>query len=618
MQLFVLISTTGLSQSSGENAKLLEAFNAQNALELDKSRALFMAVVSDTMATKEEQCKALRQLAVQDWKFYKNYERAIQRLVQADSIGVYRSETWLKIHHIEEEAGHYTRALNAAKKATFLSEALSDKTLARYRYCRTIFKQAIHQHKTGIVDKQRLIEGRAILQEIVRINPTHTNAAELLLGISLLLADGDTAWNSWLWYFRFSSLEAVSDYLQPSATTLHAILTSWQNRSLTQTEKTVLIKGLAASRFYHFIKIIGQELENPDKEVADILRYVAYIEEVKVRTQEYYRMMAIQEGNSSDYFNFLTSRSRTLFEELKVSDKAENRFTFDNFRRFVTARFGTVLFVGQTSSSEVTSLIMGQTINKRIRTIEQYSHTADFEFTELDMMISNGYPSWFWEDRGAGGFAVPGGFVRVNTIYKYLGISAWELITDPVKRAKIERRIQQNVVASTLATDRNSILTGLTTKLELDALDNIYNRLVTSGYKGVDLQLKFIEHYDLYRDNATIFAHEGRHSLDKLLLKDTYYTLDSATIEYRARLSQIVFSEAPKLELANMVDATGTRGSAKANAMIVAVAEDWIKTNTDSIKNYDHNKQPIANLYLLTDTQIKSIYRNVDPFYIKE
>jgi len=52
--------------------------------------------------------------------------------------------------------------------------------------------------------------------------------------------------------------------------------------------------------------------------------------------------------------------------------------------------------------------------------------------------------------------------------------------------------------------------------------------------------------------------------------------------------------------------------------MIVEVAEKWIKANTPQITGYDKNKLPIAQLYLLTNDQIKSIYRNVDPFYKKE
>ncbi|MCH2196148.1 hypothetical protein [Kordia sp.] len=49
---------------------------------------------------------------------------------------------------------------------------------------------------------------------------------------------------------------------------------------------------------------------------------------------------------------------------------------------------------------------MGHIVNERKETIKLYNHENDFTFTEVDMMISNGYPSWFWEYHGAGGFAV--------------------------------------------------------------------------------------------------------------------------------------------------------------------------------------------------------------------
>ena len=104
---------------------------------------------------------------------------------------------------------------------------------------------------------------------------------------------------------------------------------------------------------------------------------------------------------------------------------------------------------------------------------------------------------------------------------------------------------------------------------------------------------------------------------DRIVLQGQYSSLGTATIEYRARLSQIVFSESPKLELANMVAGTGTTGSGMANTMIVEVAEEWIQKNTSEINRYDKSKLPIAQLYLLTNDQIKSIYRNVDPFYQK-
>ena len=228
------------------------------------------------------------------------------------------------------------------------------------------------------------------------------------------------------------------------------------------------------------------------------------------------------------------------------------------------------------------------------------------------MMVSNGYPSWFWEDRGAGGFAVEDGFLRVKQLFKSLPINAWQRITDPVKRRKIEKEIGEKLFSN--STDEKTIFSGLSQKLELDALNDLYNKLKTQGYTGIQLQLKFIEVYESYRDRATMFAHEGRHSLDKKVLKNKYRSLGATVIEYRGRLSQIVFSNEPRLELANMIDGVNTSPTGLSNKMIVDVAKEWILKNHDKIKNYDATQIPISQLYKLTNAQIIACYKAVDPF----
>ena len=155
-------------------------------------------------------------------------------------------------------------------------------------------------------------------------------------------------------------------------------------------------------------------------------------------------------------------------------------------------------------------------------------------------------------------------------MFKHLGISAWEQVTDPIKRSKAESNIQDNLFASTANSEVSAILPALAKKLELDALDALHKDLVNQGYKDVELQLKFIDAYDDLRDNATMFAHEGRHSLDRVVLGDDYRSLGAATIEYRGRLSQIAFSESPKLEVANMLNGVGTTNNGIANAIIIS------------------------------------------------
>ncbi|MEM7084911.1 MAG: hypothetical protein AAF489_01935 [Bacteroidota bacterium] len=620
---FLVFHYVGHAQSSGQNDDLLAAFNAQGSLQLKESNLLFKKVVSDTNATKEDRCRALRQLAIQDWKFYKNYETAIEKLDQAEALGAYASETWIVRNRVEVGSKNFEKALMAAKRSIELSASKADKVYATYKYCQTLLRQALYLLKANKpIDRALLLDASQRLQDILAKRPTHVHAAETLLGIALLCEDGPLALQAWLSYFRFASVESVYAYLQPVATSLQKILPKWSNSPLRMDQTISLAQSLGKSGFYNYASALVKPLrgnvslnEQQRSSVQNIMAYYDYLRDVKDFTNEHYRKTTIDAPISDDYTETLLNKSEQLFQVLMATEEKKDTFSFRNFRELVSSKYGTILMLGQTSSSNVPSLIMGQIVNERIRSVTQYGHSADFNFTELDMMISNGYPSWFWEDRGAGGFAISGGFIRVKTMFKYLGIEAWGLVTDSIKRGKHLKKINTHLTNATLDSSRNSIYLGVASKLELDALDAIYNELLLKNFEGLELQLKFIETYDSYRDNATMFAHEGRHSLDRIVLGDEYRALGTPTIEYRARLSQIAFSEAPKLELANMLNGVGNSGAGLSNKMIVEVAEDWIAKNSSKITEFDASKPPLTQLFRMTDAQIKSCYREVDPFY---
>ena len=113
-----------------------------------------------------------------------------------------------------------------------------------------------------------------------------------------------------------------------------------------------------------------------------------------------------------------------------------------------------------------------------------------------------------------------------------------------------------------------------------------------------------------------MFAHEGRHSIDRVVLGDQYRALGSKLIEYRGRLSQIAFSEYPKLELSNMLSGVSSTPTGQSNKMIIDVIENWITNNVKSISDYNTKQLPLAQVYKLTDAQIISAIQAVDPFYI--
>lgn len=616
----ILFPLYAMSQSLGNNSTLMAALKAQGSLQLEKSHALFESVVANPKASKEDRCEALRELAIQDWKVRKDYDQAKRRLLLADSLGGYRSETWLKLLRVEEESTHFSAARDAGLKAILLSVSKADKTYAQYKYANVILQEAIAQvNKGSAFDVQLVADASEMVQEVLQINPTNTEAAAILLGVSLLRNDGDTAYKAWLSYFRFSNAAQAYSYLKEPSLQLERLLVNQDIGTLTDTQKYELIIALGASRFYHYAALLVSHLTvavaTSPQEIQNIVAYATYLEDIKNFTNEYYQKSTLKEITETAFRADLSVKNEILYHQVLQSEVKKDTFSYRNFTRLIRNKFGAVFMIARTSSSNITGLLFGHIVNERIRTVEQYEHEAEFAFTELDMMVSNGYPSWFWENRGAGGFAIRGGFIRVKSMFKHLGILAWERITDQVKRQEVDESIHKNLLMSTSTSDENTILAALAKKLERDGLDALHKELLDDGYTGMELQREFIRRYDLYRDNATMFAHEGRHSLDRVVLGDEYSQLGIAVLEYRARLSQIVFSESPKLELANMVNGTGTTGAGQANKMIVDVIEKYVKTNQKEIEDFDHSKQAISQIYKLTNEQLKSCFRAVDPFY---
>ncbi len=611
--LLILINTsTTVAQNVKEDPNLQAAFQAHGALKLTEAKSYFETVAQNREASKKDRCEALRQLALLEWKHYRNYNTSINLLKQADSIGDYKSETHLVLLRVEEESKNFEKALIAGDKAIELAKSKGDKNYSKYKFSKVVLSHATSQFlANNPINNQLVTKAKLLLEEVLNTNPTNVNAADVLFGLSLLQKDGANALKSWLAYYRFNTPESAYKYLQPTAIKLNRLLNKWNSETLTNSEETELIKAIGSSRFYKYVNILAKHFNS---KATPIIEYANYMKDMEALTNNYYRLVSIDKADSGDFLNSIRLKNEAFYNT--ITSDSDTPFEPNNFRDLLREKFGTVLIVSSSSASRQVGLVFGHIVNERIRNIEQYGHSADFTFTELDMMISNGYPSWFWEDRGAGGYALRGGFLRIKTMFKYLAISAWEKVTDSVKRQKIEQSIQANLLESDLQTDIKVIRAAVAKKIELDALDALYKKLVSKGYNGIELQLKFIEQYELYRDNATMFAHEGRHSIDRVVLGDQYRALGSKLIEYRGRLSQIAFSESPKLELANMLSGVSSTPTGQSNKMIIDVIENWIINNVKSITDYNTKQLPLAQIYKLTDAQIISAIQAVDPFYI--
>ena len=244
--------------------------------------------------------------------------------------------------------------------------------------------------------------------------------------------------------------------------------------------------------------------------------------------------------------------------------------------------------------------------------MEQYGYRSEFTYTQIDMMISNGYSSWFWENKSIGGWATDNEIIRIREAYLKGPFTAWETIADSTERQKTEKIISDFLNNS--STKQLELSDGLAAKLKFDALNDIYDKLSSNGLSGQELKLAFLSTYKQYRAEASLIAHESRHSIEQKYMPEEFEKWSSEEREYHAKLSQIIFASEPKLELAGMVsNTTGNSGHAKANKRIVDIAIKWIKMNKEKIVEYSDNKAEFSQIYLMSNEQIKECYRQADP-----
>ena len=132
--------------------------------------------------------------------------------------------------------------------------------------------------------------------------------SKLLLGIALLNNDGNHVRKAWQSYFQIPDIQQVSPYLQVSANKLNQVCKNWKGNNLSVSNQEVLIDALSSSRFYEFIPAFVKKNSNESDyhtKTRDALTYSQYLDEVEAETNEYYRLIAIEQENESTYIEWL-------------------------------------------------------------------------------------------------------------------------------------------------------------------------------------------------------------------------------------------------------------------------------------------------------------------------
>jgi hypothetical protein len=137
------------------------------------------------------------------------------------------------------------------------------------------------------------------------------------------------------------------------------------------------------------------------------------------------------------------------------------------------------------------------------------------------------------------------------------------------------------------------------------------NELVERGLRGAALRAAYVSQYDSRRQATGIFAHEGRHVLDKRA-----GISDGAELEFRAKISEVIASANPLATFAGAVMGANTGDltpHGRAQLRIVTALVLWMESHAHEIPGFDRAKPTLPQLYRLSGEQLRAFLRGIDP-----
>lgn len=603
-----LVTCLFLQARAQQAPTMSKATHAFNRLALTEWRQTLLQLLKQDTLPPDNRMIIYCDLARQDWKFYQQYTSALQQLEAARKTGAAPYATWALQSRIARENGQYDAAIDAAMQAARTAVSLHEKANSNILYAEVVYAAAIAGHPAG----KSLPRAAGMLMRTLQSSPGYTTAAPLLLNMALFQQHGPQALFAWEYFFHCTNGRKIYPYLAEPAAVLQRVLPQWNGKPLKEAQLRDVIDALAASRFYHQAATLIARLPGQRSRDKDVISYAAYLRELSDSAAVYYRNLALRKANAQQFETWVLNRSRGLLKQLQLPVK--DTFTFDNFLITLQPRFGTMGFLGKTSSSSEINLSVGHIIREEVQQVNQYGYKGRLVFYQLDLMPSNGYSAWFRERGGNGGWSVSDTIVQTRPPYLEGPVKAWNMLQDSSVKAQNAQLIQ-NALYSDQGADSIATTAALSLKMQQDAYQQLYDQLYAQGHRDTALQFRFMQAVEDMVFQSSIYFHEGRHSIDQLHFRAAFDSAGTDVREYRAKLSEIAFSDYPGYVLGGLVDRVDASGHGKANRHVTLDAVAWLQAHNTEVKGYDPHKPALRQLYLLSAEQLRACFREADPLY---
>lgn len=592
------------------------------------AREIWRALAEDETALLEDRTDSYRLLSRTSWRIYQDTDEGVTFARAAETLDPQEWENAAALCDALSAAGETDAALAAGRNAMARADSQNARNEAANVFARAALASVEGKRLDELTaaDRARLREARDALAPAIANPPAQVDTSALALAIALRIDDGAFAWAAWASYYHSpTGVSAMSDQHE-AANVLSATLPRWTPSRMRGEDRRAIAMALGQSFFFDEAALLITDRRNgdvdalrADAEVASMLAMAAFVAGLKDHTDEYYRGIAAANTSSSLFkvlhtFQFRQGRlvlARALWNGLGLSGD----FDFDALEAELADRYA--FYFNEGPTSRVYDLHAGFRVLDTTYTANQYGRTADLRYVVVGRMISNGYESWLWDGRQQhGGWASADTIYQVRPAYADDSLRRWNQLTDPAQRREREEEIVRLTAedAGILGEARVTHLPGLAARLHWQAYNAILEYARAEGGQANARSIFTLELDNAIRDYS-IFQHEGRHSLDRLYAQEEV-TSDTATLEYRAKISQVVFSDWPRLTFGSIINPNMGDNTPHgiANRLLMEGVVDWMEEHASEIEGLDPNAPLMPQFDRLTDDQIRASVRYQDPW----
>ena len=590
--------------------------------ELAGAEAAFRDAANSSMLA--ERAAAERALAVVSWRYRIDQRNALAHLERALAIGVDTSRTLMEWSRFELSQGRAGAALGYATRA--LTDATDEES--RRAALRAVASALVEPYLRSRVDgetvpREELADTTRLRAALARLAPSAdsfpgapTDALTLLNG-ALVLRDGVLALHAWRLYYLLDTGDTLHGALAQPRRELAELLPRLADSSpLTRDDRDRLVRSFAASRLFDAAALVARDPGAPaprSRRVAEIVAYAGFARRLSRATDEYYRRTLIGQATPADLRRLWIRMSRDLWPQLDWSGSGGPPVYYPAaVPPELERRFGAVVRFGSTAGYY--DLHYGHLVAGDTRQVEQYGHRVRVKLVVTDGIVSNGFQSWAWDGSAEhGGLQTGDTIIQVRTAFVENPFLLWLGVSSARRQAFEERTLAADSAADLVraATDSAGFFPGVRDRILRDARRALVDSLRGIGLDGDALRNAFIFAWLQAARESGVFAHEGRHAIDRILVPQA----SPDELEFRAKLSEVALAQYPKIALGAMLHASIGDATAhgRANARVMLGLIHWMRGHASSVRGLDATRAVLPQLPLLTEAQLRDAFRSMDP-----